>query len=335
MAIVISKGNQNEHLININQLENGKANVIAESIINEIDKYKNLIEKISLICHDTPRVNTGVHSGVIVRLINHYKLINKFLFNAPCRNHIDELIASAVYITLFGKPQGPIYPLFVKFQNVFDQLNLNEPESCEFEIQNECEIIQYIDYQLSLNQKRADYKEVLQLSRMFVNSTMVYPIKKPGADTQSRWLSKFIYCLKMYLFRKDLRKIKFDCSFTKLRHFCMFGVQVYLKSFFENCVSTKSVLNDLNKFKEIKSFYHSDIKKAAFNSFQNHLDYLVTNLSTFAFFDERIESSDKEKMVCNLFNNETQIREITNDTKIYDLINSSNLNFLNSLILIF
>jgi len=331
LAIVISKSNQHDRLININQLKSGKAEEIFQSMKTELSKYSNLTNIISCVCHDTPNVNTGRKGGVVIKLIEYFESLNKFLFNAPCRNHIDELILSASYVTLFGKPSGPSYPMFVDFQKHFDKLNIESFESCDYEIENELQILEFIDHQLSKNSKRKDYREALELSRLFITKDVLFTIKKPGCDSQSRWLSKWIYSLKIYLFRNQLRDLNFKCSFTNLRHFCFFCITVYMKGFFENSLSTYCVLNDLNKLKSIQQFYCQPIKLAASKSFNNHLDYLKTSLSSFALFDERIDNKTKEKMVFNLKNKENKITVIDTTTEIDDLFDSSNLVFLRNL----
>lgn len=329
LVIVVTKGDEFEHLVAINQLESGTAESITESIINEIEKYKNLKEKITLICHDTPAVNTGIRNGVIVRLFNYFNE-SKLVINAPCRYHVLELISAATYKSLFGIPSGPSIPLFVNFQKVFKELNLNDFDKVEYEIPNEEEYLEFIDYQLSLNHKRADYKEFLQLARMFIRQDTIFTIKSPGADSQSRWMSKFIYCLKIYLFRKQLTSIKFKCSFSKLREFCLFGVKIYLKHWFEARKPIYSVLNDLKLFQSLLKYEHQEIAKVAIKSFSNHLQYLTTPLSTFCLFDERVSAEDKNKMIKNL-EIDNNVPKINEKTKIYQLINKNNLDFLKSL----
>lgn len=56
--------------------------------------------------------------------------------------------------------------------------------------------LEFIDQQIKLNQKRSDYLEMLQLGRMFITNEIKYPIKSAGADSQSRWMSKFFCLLK-------------------------------------------------------------------------------------------------------------------------------------------
>ena len=328
LVIVVSKGNNFEHLISVNRINSASGRAIANTIIAELDKFSTLIRKISLICHDTPAVNTGRFVGVVPLLINHFKG-QKILFNAPCRHHIHELIASSVYVTLFGKPSGPAVPLFVKFRGVFDSLDLSQPKEYDYFIDGEDLIIDFIDNQLKLNHRRSDYVQFLELARMFIRSDTLYSIKRPGADSQARWMSKFIYSFKIYLFRDQLRTLKFDCSFSKLRDFCLFGVQIYIKSWFEAELSCHCVLNDLTLYKSLLVYPQLTIREAAVKSFSRHLDYLNAPLSTFVLFDDRVNLSDRRKMVENL--NSDRPTEINESTQVYNLISDGNLRFLNSL----
>lgn len=336
LAVVVTRGDEFEQLISINRLDSGSADVITESIITELDKYQTLISKISALCHDTPNLNTGIHNGVAVQLIRFFKSKDKNVFSVPCRRHILELIISSVYIELFGKPSGPAVPLFVRFQKIFDRLNLDEPEEYEFHLTDETELLRFIDHQLSCNQKRADFYELLQLARMFISGEIIYPIKRPGADSQSRWMAKLIYGLKIYLFRSQLTSLNFVCSFSKLRDFCIFVVTIYLKSWFESSIPLNCVLNDLNLYKLLINIEPTGnnklIQKASLNSFSNHLQYLTTELSSFALFDRRLSNETKEKMRFNMVFNKNQLATpITHTTQIEDLISTANLGFLRSL----
>ena len=73
LAIGISCGKNYEELINIVNVKVGDSNTIFEAIKCELDKLANLVYQISAVSHDTPAVNTGVHGGVVVRLIRHFQ----------------------------------------------------------------------------------------------------------------------------------------------------------------------------------------------------------------------------------------------------------------------
>jgi hypothetical protein len=51
---------------------------------------------------------------------------------------------------------------------------------------------------------RDDYKEFLELSILFLGGDIPgYFFKQPGAMHHARWMSKVIYSLKMWMFRKQ------------------------------------------------------------------------------------------------------------------------------------
>ncbi|GBP85742.1 PiggyBac transposable element-derived protein 4 [Eumeta japonica] len=62
-----------------------------------------------------------------------------------------------------------------------------------------------IFYQIETSQPRNDYKELLDLSCIFLGGTPPGGIKfkAPGAAHHARWLAKAIYCLKIYMFNKQ------------------------------------------------------------------------------------------------------------------------------------
>lgn len=107
---------------------------------------------------------------ISIQLIRYFDLKSKKLFSLPCRHHILELILSSVYFELFGRPSDPAVSLLVNFQKRFDELNLNEIREYEFEIDNENRSLKFIDHQICLNQKRADFRELLELTRRIFQS---------------------------------------------------------------------------------------------------------------------------------------------------------------------
>lgn len=79
----------------------------------------------------------------------------------------------------------------VNFGKAFDCLNLEEPEEYDFDLPEKAELLRFIYHQLSLNQKRADYREFLQLARMFIIGENLYLIKRPRADSAEREVIRF------------------------------------------------------------------------------------------------------------------------------------------------
>ena len=114
-----------------------------------------------------------------------------------------------------------------------------------------------------------------------------------------------------------------------------------LVNWFENKVSTHFVLNDLFFYKRLLNYDQQVIRAVFLKSFNNHLNYLTSNLSTFTLFDERIESKDKEIMFRKLINNHVHIVKVTQVTQLMSFnpvngaINSFGLLKIISMLIIF
>src|SRR5262249_49853891 len=67
------------------------------------------------------------------------------------------------------------------------------------------DLISFIHDQLTKMQPRDDYRELLQVSLLFLNVPQAggQHIIAPGAYHRARWMAKLIYCLKIYLFRSQ------------------------------------------------------------------------------------------------------------------------------------
>lgn len=96
---------------------------------------------------------------------------------------------------------------------------------------------------------RDDYKEFLELVYIFLNGTLTYPMtfKAPGATHHARWMSKAIYCLKMYMFQKQFN-VGSKKDLLGLGDVCIFISIVYVKAWFEAPCSIKAPVQDLNFF---------------------------------------------------------------------------------------
>lgn len=56
-------------------------------------------------------------------------------------------------------------------------------------------------------QPRDDYRELLELTCIFLGETRAINFRLPGLMHNARWLSNAIYCLKMFLFKQQVKII--------------------------------------------------------------------------------------------------------------------------------
>ena len=61
--------------------------------------------------------------------------------------------------------------------------------------------IDFIENYLEKKHPRDDYKELLELSSLFLGTMEKISFRQPGPCSNARWMSKAIYTLKMYLLR--------------------------------------------------------------------------------------------------------------------------------------
>lgn len=121
--------------------------------------------------------------------------------------------------------------------------------------------------------------------------------KTPGAHHHARWLSKAIYCLNIYLFKSQFKLAKVEIP--KLSQVCIFIVDVYIKGWYNAPISNYAPYQDFMFLKSLIDFKHINVKfsNAASTKFLRHLWYLSEDLVALSFFDERISSAIKIKMV--------------------------------------
>lgn len=98
--------------------------------------------------------------------------MEKKLLSLACRHHFHELIPASIYNSLFGASNGPVYPLFQRFQKLWrkgdiDKKNfksgLEDPDMADFLLGLKKELIDFVKDQLKQHQPRDDYEEYLIL----------------------------------------------------------------------------------------------------------------------------------------------------------------------------
>ena len=108
-------------------------------------------------------------------------------------------------------------------------------------------------------------------------------------------MARLIHALKIFLFRDAGFKLTKQ-EIQDLEKFCVFGVRVYVKSWFLSHLPTAAPSNDLRL---LKLLAHTDsaAAKGALKKLCGQLWYLNEELVAFAFFDRDIDASEKRAMV--------------------------------------
>src|SRR6218665_844680 len=151
--------------------------------------------------------------------------------------------------------------------------------------------------QLELTHQREDYRELLELTLMFLGRVPPRGMSfiKPGTIHRARFMSRLIYTLKIVLFRDAGFKLT-KRETQGLVCFCVLVAVVYIKSWFFCRLRTAAPANDLNLltlFVQVES----PSAKGALKKLCGQLWYLSEELVALAFFDRDVDASEKREMV--------------------------------------
>jgi hypothetical protein len=221
-----------------------------------------------------------------------------------------------------GKTTGPTVLMFKKFQNAWPKINVHNFRSG---IENEkvmrhlnqgdiSRILDFVRNTLSEQQPREDYRELLELTAIFLGETPSREIsfRVPGAFHHARWMAKAIYCLKIFLFRDEF--VLSQKEQNAICDICIFIVSVYIEAAAKAPYQDFRVLSKLFAYQAIDR----DISYVALQKLSNHLWYLSPEVVALAFFDPNLPFESKMKMV-NALNRETEL-SIKNEKRIQILI---------------
>lgn len=159
--------------------------------------------------------------GTTVSYIGKYKgacnllqqqLGRKIMFLA-CRHHIFELVLHSVFKeSQFVVISGPDIQIFKKFKEIWSEIEIDK-YSCWNEddfvvnVLNSSvdEILQYAKQKIIQKHPRDDYLEFLELIIIFLGGVPPHGnlFRQPGAYHLARYMGEEIYCLKIYLFKKQ------------------------------------------------------------------------------------------------------------------------------------
>lgn len=202
---------------------------------------------------------------------------------------------------------GPTILLFKRFQTAWPNIDkkrysvILEDENVSQFVEPHFENVSYfIDEILRTQiQMRDDYRELLLLCQIFLDKNPRDDVQfyTPGAYSRARWMTKAIYCLKIFLFRKEFHLTASEKN--ALREICIFVVIIYIKAWYTAALPIAAPYHDLNFLKELGNYskINSKVSKIALKKFSNHLWYLATETTALAFFDETVSVDVKRKMV--------------------------------------
>lgn len=299
---ILVSGKGIDQLLSVPKLESGTGEAIATAVFETVESW-GITDQVKCLSFDTTSVNTGLRNGACALL--EQKLQKNMLWMA-CRHHVFEIMLEAVIIKSLGVSSGPDILLFKRFKNSWSSVNQGSFKTIGFDgliheevINSAPDIIEFSKHQFAEFQPRDDYKELLELTIVFLGGVPERGIRfrAPAGLHRARWMAKAIYSLKIYLFRDEFKLSKQEEN--GIRQVCMFVVKCYVSSWFQAASAPFAPKNDLQLLKALKQYekINNELSKCALKKFLGHLWYLSVELVALAFFDDRVSQETKVKMV--------------------------------------
>lgn len=297
-----------ELVLNVPKLPNKSGIAVATAVHNTLHEY-SLLNEIEVVCTDTEAANTGKRNGAVVLL---EKKLERDLLYFACRHHVYELPLKAVFNAKCSdsKTKSPNVELFNRLKNSWNDID-TEQLNCGLEDENVAqhisfefaqEMIQFCLHNLEKTQCRADYREFLELTIMFLGGNIPSgkKLKKPGAIHHARWMAKAIGALKIFLIRDQFQFE--ENEYVGVRDVCIFVVRLYVKAWFQTTSAIKAPSLDLGFIKDTIDYANVDneISNIVLSKLTGHLWYLSDEAVGLAFFDDEVTLDEKRRMVSAL-----------------------------------
>ena len=208
LRIIISC-NSVDQLLAVPQLTTGTEQAKSDAIIQTINEWILNVD-VKAFSFDTTSAITGLHNGTCTLL--EAKLGHDALYLA-CRHHIHEIIVEEMFSSCFNPASSPEIQLFHKFKQFWSNVKQcvytpgvqDEAVSSELDLETQPGVLAYAIEQLEINHPRDDYRELLEITIIFLEVVPSKGIKfmKPGAMHWARFLSRILYTMKMFIFRNS------------------------------------------------------------------------------------------------------------------------------------
>jgi len=300
---ILVSGNGVDQLLAVPKLPSGSGEASATAVYEAALAW-GLCDKINAMSFDTTAVNTGRLNGACVLL---EQKMEKELLWLACRHHMLEIMLEAVVMHCLGPSKSPDIAIFKRFQAHWPYINqsayqtaLSDEQTARAVADVGRQVTAFAENQLEKFQPRADYRELLELTIVFLGGVPRKGIsfKSPAGLHRARWMAKAIYSLKIWMFQGQF---KLTTRETKgLQKICLFAVQLYVEAWFTAPSACSAPRQDLQLLKAIHKYADADISQVAMKKFLGHLWYLSEELVALAFFDDSLSTDAKQKMVNSL-----------------------------------
>lgn len=313
LAVVLSQ-ESGFQLLGVPKIENSTGEAMAQKVYSTLVDY-NAINDVVAMSFDTTNSNSGYMRGAGVLL---ERKLGRNLLKLACRHHIYEVMLRAVFELKFGKTTAPAVPMFQQFRDGWSQFDQKKfiPGIRDEKIANilkndKNDIIQFCKNELKNAQPRADYKEFLELTLVFLGEHVDnFKFRTPGPMHHARWMAKAIYSLKSFMFASQFQPAKEQIN--ALRDVCLFIVKLYVKVWFQCTKASRAPKLDLQFLKDIHAYQSIDKQTSdtILNKFRTQAWYLSEEPIALAFFDDNVTIEEKRNMV-RAFNEQPEPNEET------------------------
>ncbi|XP_044584699.1 uncharacterized protein LOC123265119 [Cotesia glomerata] len=229
LPIVLSSSGE-EQLLGVPKINSGTGIEQATAVHSTLDQW-GVSRYVKAVCFDTAVTNTGIYHGAGVEL---EKALGRELIWLPCRHHMFEIILKNVFEVHWPKQTGPNVPIFNRFKGFRNKIDKSkfkagiEDTAVDQALSDITdEILGFIGEYLQKYHPRSDYREFLELSSVFLGVVPKenFSFKSPGAMSHARWMSKAIYCLKIFIFREEFKLTTYEIN--SLREICVYHHKLY------------------------------------------------------------------------------------------------------------
>ncbi|XP_042207474.1 uncharacterized protein LOC121856195 [Homarus americanus] len=219
-----------------------------------------------------------------------------------------ELVVRAAASNIFGKTSAPTDPLFQTLKKRWSQLDHSQYLRLDIANLPESDWLSHlrhrtISYLLTVTEWAGeDYREAAELTLLVlcVNPPRGTHFLRPGACHHSRWMSKIIYYLKIYMFSHQLELSGDLC--VKLQRMAIFVSLLYTPAWLKSPVAEDAPVNDLQLHHELLRYRAVDceVADAALAVASRHLWYLRPQTVVLSLCSEKLSAAEKKEMATKL-----------------------------------
>lgn len=174
---ILVSGQGVDQLLAVPKLDRGTGEACASAVYETVMSW-NLEDKIKCLCFDTTAVNRGLRNGACILL---EQKMQKDMLWLACRHHIMEIMLEAVVSQALGPSSGPEISLFKRFKSAWPKIDQTKLNRVLSNTQDSSGVLDFGQDQLNKYQPRDNYKELLDLTIIYLGGvpSKGIPFKSP------------------------------------------------------------------------------------------------------------------------------------------------------------